>query len=373
MRKRMSLALIVIYSALSLCGCSTIGSKSASVSVIYVCTAVLSLILLAVHCRLIKRTTRWFPVLFLSITVVNTGYLLLSISDSLAMALNANRLAYLGSVFLPFSMLFIMLHACRIRSPKWLIYALTVVSICIFAVAASPGFSDVYYKEVSLATVNGVTVLEKVYGPLHPLYLLYLTGYFGATVGVFIWVHSRNRLAHPLHGVILACACFINNAVWLLEQLVKIDFELLSVSYIISELFLLVFNLMIQEGLPASETEHSSAAQLPSAGTDANMTSDSSIKESVMAVQQAGAAEYAEKCEYLASHLRTLTPTEHSIYELYVSGMGTREVLSELGIKENTLKYHNRNIYSKLGVSSRRQLIEIAAMLEKAAPPRSDT
>ena len=30
-------------------------------------------------------------------------------------------------------------------------------------------------------------------------------------------------------------------------------------------------------------------------------------------------------------------------------------------IKENTLKYHNRNIYSKLGVSSRKQLLQIAA------------
>ena len=32
-------------------------------------------------------------------------------------------------------------------------------------------------------------------------------------------------------------------------------------------------------------------------------------------------------------------------------------------IKETTLKYHNRNIYSKLGVSSRKQMLEIAAAL----------
>ena len=35
--------------------------------------------------------------------------------------------------------------------------------------------------------------------------------------------------------------------------------------------------------------------------------------------------------------------------------------MDELSIKENTLKYHNKNIYSKLGISSRKQLLEIAS------------
>ena len=37
-----------------------------------------------------------------------------------------------------------------------------------------------------------------------------------------------------------------------------------------------------------------------------------------------------------------------------------------LGITENTLKYHNKNIYGKLGVSSRKQLKEIALRIKKA-------
>ena len=40
--------------------------------------------------------------------------------------------------------------------------------------------------------------------------------------------------------------------------------------------------------------------------------------------------------------------------------------MEEMSIKENTLKYHNKNIYSKLGVSSRKQLIEIATLLNEA-------
>ena len=40
--------------------------------------------------------------------------------------------------------------------------------------------------------------------------------------------------------------------------------------------------------------------------------------------------------------------------------------MNALSINENTLKYHNRNIYSKLGVSSRRQLLEFAADIKAA-------
>ena len=47
----------------------------------------------------------WYMLLFTSVLVVNVGYYALSVSDSLNSALMANRVAYLGSVFLPLSML----------------------------------------------------------------------------------------------------------------------------------------------------------------------------------------------------------------------------------------------------------------------------
>ena len=45
--------------------------------------------------------------------------------------------------------------------------------------------------------------------------------------------------------IFLCTAVFINMGVWLLEQIVRIDFELLSVSYIVSELFLLLHCLLL--------------------------------------------------------------------------------------------------------------------------------
>ena len=69
-----------------------------------------------------------------------------------------------------------------------------------------------------------------------------------------------------------------------------------------------------------------------------------------------------EDYEYFICNLNTLTPTEYRIYELYLNGRSAREIMEITGIKENTLKYHNKNIYSKLGISSRKQLLRFAAL-----------
>ena len=69
-----------------------------------------------------------------------------------------------------------------------------------------------------------------------------------------------------------------------------------------------------------------------------------------------------EDYEFFLCNLGTLSPTEYKIYELYLSGKTAKEIVEILGIKENTLKYHNKNIYSKLGISSRKQLLRFAAL-----------
>lgn len=61
--------------------------------------------------------------------------------------------------------------------------------------------------------------------------------------------------------------------------------------------------------------------------------------------------------------LATLTRKEKEILELYIKGYSSKNILETLNITENTLKYHNRNIYSKLGVKSRKQLLMYMTLL----------
>lgn len=66
-------------------------------------------------------------------------------------------------------------------------------------------------------------------------------------------------------------------------------------------------------------------------------------------------------------NLATLTPKEEDIFNLYVQGFSTKAIISQLGITENTLKYHNKNIYGKLGVKTRKELLQYIELMRNAA------
>ena len=68
--------------------------------------------------------------------------------------------------------------------------------------------------------------------------------------------------------------------------------------------------------------------------------------------------------DYVIENIPRLTPTEKRIYNLYCAGKTTTEVMEELGIKETTLKFHNSNIYGKLGVKSKKQLLECVRLID---------
>ena len=113
-----------------LCGCTSIGDKTTSMTIIYSVTSLLSLIMLAGYFSLIKKKEVWFFILFTSVFVVNIGYLMLSVSKSLETALWANRIAYLGSVFLPLSMIMIIIKVSGLMSsPSILIAIFFIFSI----------------------------------------------------------------------------------------------------------------------------------------------------------------------------------------------------------------------------------------------------
>lgn len=343
---------------LSLSGCGTLNDRLAGIPAIYAIATALSLLMLIGYCYMIHRKNPWFLLLFISVSIVNCGYLVLSLSTSLEGALWANRISYLGSVFLPLSMMMIILDACRLRYRKWLPRLLIAVGAVVFLIAASPGWLEIYYKEVSLQIIDGVAMLVKKYGPWHKLYLFYLLSYFICMIAVITHASIKKRILSNKHAIMLLVAVLVNIGVWLLEQLVKVDFEFLSVSYIISELFLLGLCLMMQE----LDLLHPSAEQPREATAQPPLPAENAVSAPP---EPTPTAEDLSQRKHFASQLKHLTPTERLIYDLYLQKKSTKEIMTELNIKENTLKYHNKNIYGKLGVRSRKQLCEIARTLEE--------
>lgn len=356
MKKHFIFCLLFFLSSIYLSGCGMIGDKAASISIIYGTTAILSLLVLLCYHLLRTVKDKWFLLLFSSICIVNIGYLALSISKSLSEGLLANRISYLGSVFLPLSMLMITLNVLNIKYSKWIPGFLVSIGLFVFAVAASPGYFNIYYSDVTLETLNGVSVLNKVYGPWHSIYLFYLVAYFATMLIIIIYAATKKKGVPVNYAVILLIAVSVNIGVWLIEQLVKLDFEILSISYIISESFLLGLHLIM--------SEHEKLKKRLTTTDDSDTTESINTSPIPDTKSDSDSCERNELHVQFLSNLEKLTKTERIIFDLYIAGKTTREILNELCITENTLKFHNKNIYSKMEVSSRKQLIEINRQIE---------
>lgn len=332
-------------------GCTPNGNKTAETSIIYGVATLLSLLLWIGYCFFAKVKERWFILLFTSVLVVNIGYFMLATSDNLNMALHANRISYLGSVFLPLSMLMSILKVANLQYKKQLPITLVIVAILVFFIAASPGYSTIYYQEVSFEIINGVGTLIKVYGPWHFIYMVYLLTYFAAMSFVVIQAFAQKKMNNTVNGIILLLAVFVNLGVWFIEQFIKIDFEVLSLSYIISEAFLWGALVIMRENERLQKVVKEAVAQI---STEEDSEDTVPSEDCLM----------TQNFKQFTDGINSLTPTEHRIFDYYIEGAGTKDILAALNITENTLKFHNKNIYSKLGVPSRKKLIEIHKQIE---------
>lgn len=65
-----------------------------------------------------------------------------------------------------------------------------------------------------------------------------------------------------------------------------------------------------------------------------------------------------EQCRLFEERLLTLSNAERKVFDLYIEGHDAKDICKMLYISINTLKTHNRRIYTKMNVSSRAELLK---------------
>ena len=165
--------------------------------------------------------------------ICNVGYLAMSLSESVGEAILCNDLIYLGSLFLPLCVLMTISELTGVKLSKWIIAALLLSNIFVLGLVFSVGYSDVYYSDVQIEKVYGITCLIKTYGPTHNAYTILLLTYVILAVGVVVKaLHSeRNFTKRTVMSMLLVLIgpCFV----YLLERVINCPIELLPFTYII--------------------------------------------------------------------------------------------------------------------------------------------
>jgi DNA-binding NarL/FixJ family response regulator len=317
--------------------------KTGNLTVVYGAIALLSVLLLICALFWRRKGNKFFIPLFACVSAANCGYFLLAVSDTVAGAMMANRISYLGAAFSILVMLLIIMDVCQIRRKKWVTVVLFGISTLAYGLAASGDLLGLYYRAVSIEIVNGMTVLVKEYGPLHVLYPAYLLSYFVAMIAIILQASNRRKLASTKYAAFLVFIVLFNLMVWAVEQAIDIDFEFLSVSYIITEVMLLLIYSMLQDySIVRPDGMMVSVQMLTQMNTRKTDELPPGMEDLL--------GSFAEKA-------KTLSPAEHRILQYYIQGYDATDVPDLAHISIHTVKKHNHSIYQKLEVTSRDDLM----------------
>ncbi|WP_366783398.1 histidine kinase N-terminal 7TM domain-containing protein [uncultured Eubacterium sp.] len=220
-------------------------------SVLYGVTCVASIVLLAICSVSYRKENKWLMWLFLSVAVTNIGYFALSVSPNLVLAITSNTVAYLGSVYISVFMFLTIASMCKLKIPNKVVALLLCIGVIVFVIATSAWYSDIYYVDVAIEKVNNATVLVKTYGVLHPIYKVYVILYLVAMIGILVYSFIRKENRSVYVSLYLSFLVAINIGIWLVESILKTRFEFLSVSYVISEILLIMFYSIVKKFIDA--------------------------------------------------------------------------------------------------------------------------
>ena len=310
----------------------------------YAITLAFAVGLTVAYFAIVTKREFWLSLLYICVTVVNLGYLLLSASKTVEFAIFANDVAYLGSVFLSLCMLLTIVKLCGFEVKKGHVIVCVTLGAVMFAIIATVGILPWYYKSVSLTFIDGSAKLVKEYGPLHPVYTVYLIGYFAAMIGTIVHSAKTKKVGDTKFAGFIAGVVCSNILVWMFEKFVDWEYEFLSLTYIASEIMLLLVYWMMQDYVHKDDVPVFTPAESEQFGIDiATMPMDVKIGKVLLCLKNG----------------ETLAPREREVLELILQYKKRREIAEIMCVSESSVKLYTRTLYSKLGVTCREELYAI--------------
>ena len=310
----------------------------------YLISLLLAVGLFVAYCLMVKNKEFWLTMLYVCVMVVNLGYTLLSVANTLEFAIFGNDVAYLGSVFLSMCMFLTIVRLCGFEIKKSHVIACVSLGVVMFAIVVSSPMLPLYYKSVAVERIDGATKLVKEYGPLHSVYLVYLIGYFAAMIGTILHSARAKKMGDTKFAGFIAGVVCSNIIVWLFEKFVHLEYEFLSLTYIASEIMLLLVYWMMQDYVHKNDLPKYIPQEREQLGVDvATMPMDVKIGKVLLCLKNG----------------ESLAPREREVLELILQYKKRREIAEIMYVSESSVKLYTRTLYSKLGVTCREELYAI--------------
>lgn len=206
----------------------------------YIIMSVLSILNISILILLQnKRSNLYMMILFIFIAISNWGYLQLALAQSVESAILAIQIVYIGGVYSIECMLLLIIQICNYKLSKIVHFVLYAILMLVIIFVSTIGYSEIYYKNVDIINLNGVTALKREYGPVHSLYYILLFGYILLTISIVAYTLIKGRSVSFYNLFLFAIIEVLGISIFIGGKLINSSIELLPVVYILDEFALI--------------------------------------------------------------------------------------------------------------------------------------
>lgn len=180
-----------------------------------------------------------YLLLFMAIMIGNLGHYVICTAASLADGIRGNNLVYLGGVLIPLFLLVSIANLCRKPVHKLLLLFLSLFACIIIYYAFQVGVRTDFYSSVRLVSVDGVSFLQKEYGKMHNLYLIYVLLCMALGIGILVVAFSQKKKLSYKIILWLFAAQVLSVGVYAGERMLHSRIEWTTLMYLLDEILIL--------------------------------------------------------------------------------------------------------------------------------------
>ena len=130
-------------------------------------------------------------VIFILVPIVNLGYYLYANSADKYAAMNAYKIIYIGSCFLPFFVTMCVLNLCEIEVPRPLCFFAFLINTTLYVFVLTVGKTPYFLKSLTVHHNVFGTEVKKEYGPVHTAFLVVIILYVAIEIVAIVYSGIR--------------------------------------------------------------------------------------------------------------------------------------------------------------------------------------
>lgn len=175
-------------------------------------------------------------VIFILVPIVNLGYYLYANSADKYAAMNAYKIIYIGSCFLPFFVTMCVLNLCEIEVPRPLRFFAFLINTTLYVFVLTVGKTPYFLKSLTVHHNVFGTEVKKEYGPVHTAFLVVIFFYVAIEIVAIVYSGIRKSqisntiLRRLFFPVIVSLFGYIGN------KLIGTKIEVVPFTYVFAQI-----------------------------------------------------------------------------------------------------------------------------------------